>query len=145
VACEVNYGGAKEESFYASTPPLEAKKLLFGKYANAPVFKGKRMRRGFVDAKKAYFNGVPSAMCSCACLVRWGYLHTWRDFKSVVCMVREMLELYGRTLIGIPSRRLASKVGLHLHAYFTTKPEASHVLYMVTMLPHLVLTMPLIE
>ena len=59
VACEVNYGGVKEDSFYASTPPLEAKKLLFAKYADAPVVKGKRMRLGFVDAKKAYFNGVP--------------------------------------------------------------------------------------
>lgn len=59
VACEVNYGGTKEESFYASTPPLEAKKLLFAKYADAPVVNGKPMRLGFVDAKKAYFNGIP--------------------------------------------------------------------------------------
>ena len=59
MACEVNYGGVKEESFYASTPPLEAKTLLFAKYANVPAVKGKRMRLGFVDAKKAYFNGVP--------------------------------------------------------------------------------------
>ena len=33
VACEVNYGGTKEDSFYAATPPLEAKKILFAKYA----------------------------------------------------------------------------------------------------------------
>ena len=59
VACEVNYGGAKEECFYASTPPLEAKKLLFAKYADQPVVKNKKMRLGFVDIKKAYFNGMP--------------------------------------------------------------------------------------
>ena len=59
VACEVKYGGEKDESFYASTPPLEAKKLLFAKYANAPTIDGKPMRLGFVDAKKAYFNGIP--------------------------------------------------------------------------------------
>ena len=59
VACEVNYGGTKEESFYASTPPLEAKKLLFKKYADKPIVNGAHMRLGFVDVKKAYFNGVP--------------------------------------------------------------------------------------
>ena len=32
IACEVN-SGSKEDSFYAATPPLEAKKILFTKYA----------------------------------------------------------------------------------------------------------------
>ena len=59
VACEVNYGGGKEDAFYASTPPLEAKKLLFKKYTDSPVVNGEPMRLGFVDAKKAYFNGIP--------------------------------------------------------------------------------------
>ena len=85
----------------------------------------------------------PSAMCSCACLVRWGYLHTWSDFRFDVCMVQGMPVLYGRIHIGIPLRRLVSKVGLHLLAFFTMKPEMSHVLYMVTTLPRLVLMMPL--
>ena len=55
VACEVNYGGGKEDAFYASTPPLEAKKLLFKKYTDSPVVNGEPMRLDFVDAKKAYF------------------------------------------------------------------------------------------
>ena len=59
MACKVNYGGVKEESVYASTPPLEAKRLLFAKYVDQPVINGKPMRLGFVDAKKAYFNGIP--------------------------------------------------------------------------------------
>ena len=53
--------GAKEEAFYASTPPLEAKKLLFAKYANAPVVNGKQMRLGFVDAKPREL-GLPPHM-----------------------------------------------------------------------------------
>ena len=52
-------GKTKEESFYSSTPPLEAQKLLFAKCADAPIVNGKPMRRGFGDAKKAYFNGIP--------------------------------------------------------------------------------------
>ena len=59
VACEINHGGGKEEDYYASTPPLEALKLLFAKFANSPVVNGEPMRLGFVDAKKAYFNGIP--------------------------------------------------------------------------------------
>ena len=59
VACEVNYSGSKDDSFYASTPPLESKKMLFAKYADQPTVKGKPMRLSFIDVKKAYFNGVP--------------------------------------------------------------------------------------
>ena len=33
VACEINRGGDKPDAFYASTPPLEAKKLLFSRLA----------------------------------------------------------------------------------------------------------------
>ena len=33
VACEVNKANTKEEAFFAATPPLEAKKALFMKYA----------------------------------------------------------------------------------------------------------------
>ena len=33
VACKVNYG-SKADSFYAATPTLEAKKILFAKYAH---------------------------------------------------------------------------------------------------------------
>ena len=59
VACEVNYAGTKDDSFYASTPPLESKKMLFAKYVNQPIVDGKAMRLSFIDVKKAYFNGVP--------------------------------------------------------------------------------------
>ena len=59
VACEVNYGGTKEDNFYAATPPLEAKKMLFAKFADAPTLQGVRQRLSFVDIRKAYFNGIP--------------------------------------------------------------------------------------
>ena len=59
VACEVNYGTTTEASFYAATPPLEAKKILFAKYADEPVRRGKQQRISFVDIRKAYFNALP--------------------------------------------------------------------------------------
>ena len=59
VACEVNTSGTKDASFFASTPPLEAKRMLFCKYADKPVVNGERMRLSFIDIKKAYFNGIP--------------------------------------------------------------------------------------
>ena len=58
VACEVNYGG-KDDSFFASTPPLESKKMLFARYADHPIKNGLPQRISFVDIRKAYFNGIP--------------------------------------------------------------------------------------
>ena len=59
LAGEINTNGTKEDSFLASTPPLAAKKLLFAKYADQPTINSKEMRISFVDAKQAYFNGIP--------------------------------------------------------------------------------------
>lgn len=66
VACGVNKTG-KEDEFYASTPPGEAKQALFSMYAsrrNTILDDGTQvpMRLNFIDIKKAYFNGVPSRL-----------------------------------------------------------------------------------
>ena len=58
VACEVNKDG-KQDNFFASTPPLEAKKLLFARYARERRRKGKCLQLSFIDIRKAYFNGIP--------------------------------------------------------------------------------------
>ena len=58
VACEINKDG-KNDSFFASTPPLEAKKLLFARYSKERYRDGQPLQLGFVDIRKAYFNGVP--------------------------------------------------------------------------------------
>ena len=52
VAFEVNTNGTKEDSSFAKTPPLEAKKLLLAKYVDQPKLNGKEMRISVVDAKK---------------------------------------------------------------------------------------------
>ena len=60
VACEVNT--FKTDEYFASTPPLEAKKLLFSEYATIarqPSHASDEIVLSFVDIKKAYFNGVP--------------------------------------------------------------------------------------
>lgn len=60
MACEVNT--YKTDEYFASTPPLEAKKLLFSEYsatARRPMNLSKEIVLSFVDIKKAYFNGVP--------------------------------------------------------------------------------------
>ena len=55
VAQEVNLHA--DESFFAATPPLEAKRLLFSEYASRA--KSEDLQISFVDVKKAYFYGVP--------------------------------------------------------------------------------------
>ena len=58
VACELNRGD-KHDAFFASTPPLEAKKLLFASYARERKRNGQCIQASFVDVRKAYFNGIP--------------------------------------------------------------------------------------
>ena len=55
VAQEVNLHA--DESFFAATPPLEAKRLLFSEFASRA--KSEDLQISFVDVKKAYFYGVP--------------------------------------------------------------------------------------
>ena len=58
VACEINRGD-KQDHFFASTPPLEAKKMLFARFAQERNRDGQPLRLSFVDVRKAYFNGKP--------------------------------------------------------------------------------------
>ena len=56
VACEVNKG-QKNAEFYASTPPLESKKLLFSQFASEKrrldsMGKMQHLRLSFIDIKK---------------------------------------------------------------------------------------------
>lgn len=55
VAQEINLHA--DESFYAATPPLEAKRLLFSEWSSR--VKNEDLQISFVDVKKAYFYGVP--------------------------------------------------------------------------------------
>ena len=48
-----------DESFFAATPPLEAKRLLFSEFSSQRTRKGKPLQISFVDVKKAYFYGIP--------------------------------------------------------------------------------------
>ena len=59
VACEVNHGD-RNDLFAASTPPLEAKRLLFARYVSEKTRGGKPLRLSFVDIRKAYFNTLPA-------------------------------------------------------------------------------------
>ena len=59
VGCEVNKTGEKNDAFFASTPPLEAKEIMYSQYASEQYRKGKPHRLSFVDIRKAYLNGRP--------------------------------------------------------------------------------------
>ena len=59
VAQEVNHGDGPTDAFYAATPPLEAKRLLFSQWAKERQRDGKPLKLSFVDIRKAYFNGRP--------------------------------------------------------------------------------------
>ena len=59
VACEI--ATTTSDDFYASTPPLESKRLLFSEFATARVdSKGVPLELSFVDIRKAYFNAKPT-------------------------------------------------------------------------------------
>ena len=61
VACEINDG--KTDAYFASTPPLEAKRILFSQYASRRWSDdGTPWCLSFVDIKKAYFNATPNGM-----------------------------------------------------------------------------------
>ena len=57
VGQEVNHGDGPTEAFYAATPPLEAKRLLFSQWATERKRDGKHLKISCVDIKKAHFNG----------------------------------------------------------------------------------------
>ena len=58
VAQEV--GTHADSSFYAATPPLESKRMLFSEWATRRSRNGKPLKLSFVDIRKAYFHGVPT-------------------------------------------------------------------------------------
>ena len=58
VSCELNKGD-RNDMFSASTPPLEAKRMLFARYVSERERKGKPLRLSFVDVRQAYFNALP--------------------------------------------------------------------------------------
>ena len=64
VSCEVNKRkGDRPPEFYASTPPLEAQRIMFNRFASERhrTINGKQvpLQLSFVDIRKAYFNGIP--------------------------------------------------------------------------------------
>ena len=58
VGCEINTYA--DDSFYASTPPLEAKRMLLSEFATQRTRNGKPLQLSFVDVRKAYFHGIPT-------------------------------------------------------------------------------------
>ena len=48
------------DAFFASTPPLEAKRILFSQFASERTRKKKPLCQSFVDVRKDYFNGKPA-------------------------------------------------------------------------------------
>ena len=57
VAQEVNLQA--DESFYAATPPLESKRMLFSDISGERSRNGLHLQISFVDVKKAYSYGIP--------------------------------------------------------------------------------------
>ena len=60
VGCEVNKGGERVDAFFASSPPLGAKRMMFCQFASERTRKKKPLCLSFVDVRKAYFNGKPT-------------------------------------------------------------------------------------
>ena len=58
VAQEV--GTHSDTSFFASTPLLEAKRMLFSEWATSQTSPDSPLTLSFVDVRKAYVNGTPA-------------------------------------------------------------------------------------
>ena len=58
VAQEVNTHA--DHAFFAATPPLESKRMLFSQWSTERTREGAPLKLSFVDIRKAYFNGRPS-------------------------------------------------------------------------------------
>ena len=58
VAQEV--GHHADHSLFASTPPLECKRMLFSDWATRRTHQGSSLKMTFIDVRKAYFYGTPS-------------------------------------------------------------------------------------
>ena len=58
MAAEVNTGG--DLTYDAATPPLEAKRLLFNKFAHRRRPRGPKLQPSVRDITKAYFNAKPN-------------------------------------------------------------------------------------
>ena len=71
MACEVNHDGSKEESYFACTPPLEAKRMLLAKFGDSPRNNGIDQRLSFVDVGKAYFMASLAETSSCLSPGSW--------------------------------------------------------------------------
>lgn len=50
----------EDSSFYAATPPLESKRMLFSQWATERTRDGQPLQLSFADVRKAYFNGTPT-------------------------------------------------------------------------------------
>ena len=57
VGYEVDKGGEKVDAFYASTPPIEDKKIRFAHFSSERTREGKPLRISSVDVGHACFNG----------------------------------------------------------------------------------------
>ena len=76
VACELNKEG-KQDSFFASTPPLEAKKSLSAQYARERHRGGAPLQLSFVDFRKPISMACRNALCTWLSPRSWGFLRIW--------------------------------------------------------------------
>ena len=49
-----------DTSFFAATPPLEAKRMLLSQFSTERRRRGHNLKLSFIDVQKAYFYGTPS-------------------------------------------------------------------------------------
>ena len=135
VACEVNHG-TKDDAFYAATPPLEAKKLLFAKYADQPTKNGAPQRLSFVDIRKAYFNAIPKRNVFMSLPKELGLPGRWVA-KQVRCVygTRDAGALWEDTYRdALEATGFMS--GVASPCIFTTLGAISHVWCVVMISPH---------
>ena len=136
IAQEINLH--HDESFYAATPPLHAKRLLFSEFASKGFPRNAPLQLSFEDVKKAYFYGLPE---------RTLYVR----FPAEMGMGKKMVGTSGRCMYGTrdagsiwektatpnASPIWASSKELRLHVAFSIRSGGQVSLSMETTSQHL--------
>lgn len=103
VACELNL--QDDLSYFAATPPLEAKRLLLSQWASQRQRDGKRLQLHVADAKRLTLTVVRQEACIYDSQKNLAWAATSWVNSCGVAMERETLLAYGR--LSLPTRSLA--------------------------------------
>ena len=108
-----------DASFFAATPPLESKLMLFSQWATEKTRGGERLQLSFIDVRKAYFHGVPTRRLYVRLPPKWGWARVWWPALRSACTGQWTQVPSGRAFIAPLSSRWVSPRALRHLVFFS--------------------------